>query len=334
MRQNVIIMLLLCIVATAFAQNDEKEILGTYRYVRLPKTPMPKEFKAYKVDVVSQDPYLRDAVFNRINIEGFKKIDKNLSEAGDFTVKVEIYPFEYSGVETYSYQSTVKVDGVEKKITQYGYKGKMRYKMELVLIDKNDSIYLKDEIGSTKEWNNNNYKTLNEASSASSSTVQNMPASIVSDFIAGNNSTINNKFGFVKSQLVPLNYTVKISKKCKFDYSDLTSASEQFKVAFEVVSKNENDIQTYNSAVESAIVKWTKALAESNIEDKKARINKDLTCALYHNLGTAYFLSKDYEKAKENFAKCKEIKSSYGDASEYMRYSTDLFERLMANKQL
>lgn len=334
MKKNVLIILMMLIFATVYAQNDEKEILGKYRYVRLPKSPMPKEFKVYTVDVRSQDLYLRDAAYGKINIEGYKKLDKNVSEAGDFTVKIEIYPFEYSGVETYSYQSTVKTDGVEKKITQYGYKGKARYKMELVVIDKNDSIYHKQSIGDVSKWDNSNYKTLKDASNFSESHIKDLPMSIVTNFISGNNGELNNKFGFVPSQLVPLNFTVKISKKCKFDYSDLTSASEQLKAAFEIVSKDENNTQAFNAAIEPAIAKWTKALAEANVEDKKARINKNLTCALYHNLGTAYFLSKDYEKAKANFEKCKEIKSSYGYASEFLRYSTDLFERLMINKQI
>jgi|GEM_PF-2155802 len=331
MKRIVLLLFITSIIISSFAQNDEKEILGKYRVTQLPLEPMPKEFKTYKVEVTADNLYLRDDAYSKFVLSGFKKLDKNSTEAADMTIKVEVYPFEYKGIDVYSYTSTVKVDGVEKKITEYAYKGAIRYQFNITLIGKNDSIYYTRSDRDTKEWNNNGYKSMKEAQEFSASHVQGLPGELLGSFCSGHNNSLNEKYGFVKRTMVPLSFTVKISKKCKYDYSDLTSAHELMKSTFLIISDKEDNIVAYKEAIAPSIEKWTKALSESNIEDKKARINKDMTCALYHNIGTAYFLSKEYEKAIENFDKCIAIKSSYGDASEYKNLSKKFQERVLAN---
>jgi hypothetical protein len=333
MKKFVLLLFVMSLFVSSFAQNDDREILGKYTVIQMPMVPLPTEYKNLKVDVVTNDLYLRDAISAKIYIAGYKKLDKNSTETPDIFFNVEAYPFQFTNGETYSYVNTIKVDGVEKKETLWGYKLAVTYKFNIVMKGRNDSIYYNRQESDTKDLSGSGYKTGKDAVDFLSGSRSGAWEGIVNEVFFNMAYYLSDKYGFVKLQRVPDSYTVKVSKKCKFDYSDLTSAHDLMKASFVTISTNENNAQNFLTSVNPSIEKWEKALTESNIEDRKARINKDLTCAILHNLGTVYFLGKQYEKAIDYFGKCIAIKKSFGDASQYKSLSEDLLKRNKINSK-
>jgi hypothetical protein len=69
--------------------------------------------------------------------------------------------------------------------------------------------------------------------------------------------------------------------------------------------------------LKKSIALWEKALAESNLSDKKARINYDVTLKLHENLAVAYMYTNDYETAMIHFGKISSLqKFSFPDLSD------------------
>ena len=59
----------------------------------------------------------------------------------------------------------------------------------------------------------------------------------------------------------------------------------------------ERDKSTSKANLEKAIALWEEELQESDLNEKKARINKKITGLINANLADAYFWSENFEKA-------------------------------------
>ncbi|MCP4440710.1 MAG: leucine-rich repeat domain-containing protein [Aureispira sp.] len=92
-------------------------------------------------------------------------------------------------------------------------------------------------------------------------------------------------------------FKVASAKGKNFDYSELDEAQAMAVDAYKKMKKNWTD-QTAAVELQKAIGIWEKTLEESNIEDKKARINQKITMALHENIAIASMFLTDYEKAK------------------------------------
>lgn len=331
MKNFTLIVVLICFVFSASAQKASKESLGKYVATKLPMKPLPQEFESYKVIVDADDMNQKDFIHSALKVPGFKKMDKNMDKEPDFKLIVEAYPFTYSDPEKTNSTTTTKVDGVEKKTKTYGYKGKIRYKFKFLMKDSNDTIYIKEPLEGTEKISTSGHANYTKASEAYKSKANSAKNSITKSQFNYINSKLSSNYGTSKVSYFPNAYSVKVKRKTKFDYSDLISAYEIFVEAFKIIAESENNIEKFNALISPAIVKWENALKESNVDDKKCRINQDVTCLIYHNIGIAYFLEKDYQKAIENLSKCKEIKKSFGSAGTYIRIATDLQKRIEAN---
>jgi hypothetical protein len=81
----------------------------------------------------------------------------------------------------------------------------------------------------------------------------------------------------------------------KVDYSDYQSAYTQAIEAYTFLSENQTESLP---KLKAAVDIWAKALKESNITDKKARINKDITIITIFNLAEGYMWLNDFANAK------------------------------------
>lgn len=83
-------------------------------------------------------------------------------------------------------------------------------------------------------------------------------------------------------------------KERKHTYQDYKlayiSASEGYS---KLVSEPELAVKKLNEAIEM----WVKALEESDVENKKARINEKVTLVTYYNLADAYIQTAQFDKA-------------------------------------
>ncbi len=108
------------------------------------------------------------------------------------------------------------------------------------------------------------------------------------------NDHLNNQFGFVERSRTAEIYSVKSFKG--FDYSDVTNAFTQTTLALQQVS-SDRDRSSAMAQINTAINTTETILAESNLNDKKSRINSKVTAMLQCNLAELYLWKADFNKA-------------------------------------
>ncbi len=107
------------------------------------------------------------------------------------------------------------------------------------------------------------------------------------------NDHLNNHFGFVQRTRSAEIYSVKSFKG--FDYTDVTNAFTQITFALQAVG-SDRDRSGAMSLIDAAISTTETILAESNIGDKKSRINDKVTAMLQCNLAELYMWKADFNK--------------------------------------
>ncbi|MDC0257238.1 hypothetical protein OAK35_00695 [Crocinitomicaceae bacterium] len=107
------------------------------------------------------------------------------------------------------------------------------------------------------------------------------------------NDHLNNHFGFVQRTRSAEIYSVKSFKG--FDYTDVTNAFTQITLALQAVG-SDRDRSGAMSLIDAAISATETILAESNIGDKKSRINDKVTAMLQCNLAELYMWKADFNK--------------------------------------
>lgn len=107
------------------------------------------------------------------------------------------------------------------------------------------------------------------------------------------NDHLNNHFGFVDRMRTAEIYSVKSFKG--FDYSDVTNAFTQTSLALNAVGSDRNRSGAI-SQIDAAISATEAILTQSNLGDKKSRINDKVTAMLQCNLAELYMWKADFNK--------------------------------------
>jgi hypothetical protein len=118
---------------------------------------------------------------------------------------------------------------------------------------------------------------------------------IVMQHVATINNYLNEKVGYPKKQYGLEIHTVKKSKD--YDYTDLLNAWTAAQDGFLKVEYPDKDAEV-KQKLQQAVDIWNKALLESNVNDKKTRIDREVTAAIYVNLAQAYLWMGDYVNAE------------------------------------
>jgi len=101
-------------------------------------------------------------------------------------------------------------------------------------------------------------------------------------------------------------------------YEDLNNALAMSLTAYKNMKKTPITVQD-KASLENAIGLWEKALLETDLNNKNARINKKLAIDLNHNIAMNFMAIGDYQQAIEHFQKIKRI---WGGA-QYSGFSVD-----------
>lgn len=129
--------------------------------------------------------------------------------------------------------------------------------------------------------------TKTQPSSDASSLVKSMEEKVLQENLQTINHLVNDRIGYEKTpRTVEMNY-VKAKNET---HNDIMDAFNVVNLGLKMMSTNEaQGIIKLNEAVTI----WKKALEESDIENKKARIDKDITIAIYFNLLETYFVLRN-----------------------------------------
>ena len=145
-------------------------------------------------------------------------------------------------------------------------------------------------------------------------------------FIGG---LVNDKIGFKRElRSSSLDY---VNDK-KGEYTDLLQAYNEGMSGLMSIAVDE---ESGKSKISKATEIWHKALKESSLTDKKARIDKDVTMSIYFNLLECYFAAKDLDEADKVFTTLSAVQLSNQDRKNKEKYQElfiDLRKRILSNK--
>jgi hypothetical protein len=105
------------------------------------------------------------------------------------------------------------------------------------------------------------------------------------------NHMVNDRIGFERTDETFELYFVKSKNE---SHNDILDAYNAATLGFKMLATNEAQGK---AELDKAITIWKKALEESDLENKKARIDKDVTIAIYVNLLEAYFALRNTKEA-------------------------------------
>jgi len=152
---------------------------------------------------------------------------------------------------------------------------------------------------------------------------------VPSETVAEINSYLTEKVGYpVKTRKAE----IRTAKSKVHDYSDLLTAYTNFQDGVLQLQYKDKKSQAKDK-LQAAITIWEKALTESNLNDKDARIDKNVTSALYVNIMEAYLWMDDFSNAEIYGNKANNMDNKYGrDAKGRMPLVQFQKDRFMANE--
>lgn len=244
-----------------------------------------------------------------LKLEGFEKGTVNTLNG-----KVEMEAYDAGEPERKEsskrvYNSTTK-QYVDQKT--YSFETAIRRPTRLTLEFNGKTIY-NDIFEGTGE-----YTTIKSPSSPNQ---YQMEKDNVSDILTKVNTYINEQHGFVK---IPTTLTIRAPKN-KGDYDDLEKAGKLAKRGINPMGSSDGKAE-----LTEAITIWETVLEESDLNDKKARIDDKVTQSLYQNLIEASIFKEDFVKAQDYLVLLGEMDLK-NDEERWVKTKTTFIEGRLVN---
>ncbi|NND77425.1 MAG: leucine-rich repeat domain-containing protein [Flavobacteriales bacterium] len=167
-----------------------------------------------------------------------------------------------------------------------------------------------------KEWES-------KSSSFKSSTLSSESADL-------HQKAINSAKQNVYPAFVEEEFQVFTAKSKDHDYAKLNKAQESAISAYEAIYQNGPDASSFEN-LKSSIEVWNKALEELDLEDKKARINKNIAKGIYENLANAYMYTYQTRQALKAAMAGKKL---YGNFSNNRSNALDARIQVMGTREI
>ncbi|MDQ3049222.1 MAG: hypothetical protein M3R27_16875 [Bacteroidota bacterium] len=143
------------------------------------------------------------------------------------------------------------------------------------------------------------------------------------------NNVVNDKFGYKRVVRPGKLFYVKSKDET---YQDLLIAFNDASSGLKLIL---DDSASAKLKLQSAITKWNTALQESDVKNKKARIDKDVTTMIYFNLLESYFALGDVVNGEKTIASLNTIGLSSSERKQKDDFEglfNDLKKRILSNK--
>lgn len=155
--------------------------------------------------------------------------------------------------------------------------------------------------------------------------VKTMEDKILQENLTFINRMVNDRIGFENTERSTEIFYVKSKNESHNDVLDAFNAAN---LGFKMFSTSQ---EQGTMKLNEAINLWKNALLESEIDNKKARIDKDVTIALYFNLLEAYFVLRNTNDADQILQTMGRIDLSNRDKKDLEKYN-ELFLNLKLRK--
>lgn len=293
---------------------------------QLPREPYKRSVSQPKLKTSYDYPVL---AASNIKLDGY-----NNAPEGAVKIEVTLYGFEYTPprqmTEQKSMVSTANGTTTTSMVNYYHVEFTYRHTMSVRVVSPEGV-----ELFMLSPSELNNYQTYKSAASKTAVSyneeqlVKTHEEKILQENLRFINELVNDLIGFRKvSRTTELNYV-----KAKGEtYSDLMNAFNEASTGLKLLL---DDPTAAASKLEKSIQQWETALKESNVADKKARIDKDVTIIICFNLLEVYFATANIEQGEKIIQMMNSISMSARERSSKEAYElafTDLKKRISANQ--
>ncbi len=248
------------------------------------------------------------------------------------TYTVTIHGFELGEKKKESFSSIEMSNNVAKSVMHYYYTYKYRFPMTVKVVDANGTVLMSERVVKFDEYaqasTGQQTYDYNVSDDEWYRIQKRLEEEMTSKYLDQINDIVNGKYGFLPVRVKTEVFFVK-NKDGLYDDFDkaLTAAKRGYS---ELISTPESAKE--NLEIATAI--WTKALAESNVADKKARVNENVTIALLFNLIESSINIYHLDQAGEFIAKLEKMDISKREKERVKAFAERLYDaqkRLKAN---
>lgn len=222
-----------------------------------------------------------------LHIDGFEKGSNN---AMIFTVSLQGFESTAPRVVSEVKKEVSRVNNVSttSDVTYYHLEFTYRHPMSFRVSNANNmEIYAASPAELTEFKTYKGPATKTSPSTDISAMLKTMEDKILQDNLTAINHMVNDRIGFEKTDRKTEIFYVKSKNE---SHNDILDAYNAATLGFKLFSTSE---EQGTLKLNEAINLWKTALLESEIDNKKARIDKDITIALYYNLLEAYFILRN-----------------------------------------
>ena len=263
----------------------------------------------------------------------YLKLDGYSKKSGGLTYHVTMQGFEHSQpvVKTEIKKESKIVNGsaTTTDVTYYYLEFTYRNQMSVrVANNMNQDIYFvaPPELAEFKTYKSTSTKT--SPSSDYSSVYRTVEEKVLADNLTYINHLVNDRIGF---EITERETSLDFVASKKEDFQDVTNAYNTQLLGLKSLVSNET------AALEKltkAAALWNEILKESDLTNKKARINTEVTTSIYFNLLECYFALKNHTDAAQvitSLASCDLSNKNKKLKEKYSELFLDLESRKMAN---
>jgi hypothetical protein len=222
-----------------------------------------------------------------LHIDGFEKGSNN---AMIFTVSLQGFESTAPRVVSEVKKEVSRVNNVSTTtdVTYYHLEFTYRHPMSFRVSNANNmEIYAASPAEFTEFKTYKGPATKTSPSTDITAMLKTMEDKILQDNLTAINHMVNDRIGFEKTDRKTEIYFVKSKNE---SHNDILDAYNAATLGFKLFGTSE---EQGTLKLNEAINLWKTALLESEIDNKKARIDKDITIALYYNLLEAYFILRN-----------------------------------------
>lgn len=221
-------------------------------------------------------------------------LQKSAANALNYTVTLQGFESTPAKIISEVKKEITRKDGVStsRDVTYYHIEFTYRHPMSFRVSNAmNQEIYAAAPAKFTEYKLYKGAATKTRPSMDVSAVVKSMEDKCLQENLKAINHMVNDRIGFERTDETFELYYVKSKNE---SHNDILDAYNAATLGFKMLGTNEAQGK---AELDKAIDIWKKALEESEIDNKKARINKDVTIAIYFNLLEAYFALRNTTEA-------------------------------------
>lgn len=316
------------LATAAQSQKQTKEKFDKIGYIIPPSDYSLAEFKKYLmyVKVPSGEANLSHYIENKVDMGLFERT--KLKEEADFKIQFTLHSIVYHAERVKAIPKVEDKDGVKRKYNMYEAYASYSFHLGVRITLRDGREHYVDNINGSGTYTTGEYQSDAQARQFFHSGKSKFSQKIIGDASKTMSTVMGDKFAHIQRRRTVELISIKPKK---FDYEGFNKATKICGEAVEIYNIDNRPTDEMITKCVEAIELWKTELLTSDLDNKKARINKKVTAALYYNIGIAYFLMKDYEKSYSNFKSAKDLLTVTGLHLRWAKTAEKIYLRL-ANK--